>query len=136
MREIDNLYTMSEQGNWNNFCRRWEINYSNILSRLILLAGRYCDNHSSDLFIFWENHIIENITERDWESETAYLAFYGGGVDWATTDSEYDHLKETYDENPYMYRKIVELNIVADGNKILMSMKDVFYLTKRKEGIA
>ena len=122
------------RGQWDDLGRRWTVNYSSILSQLIFFAGRYCDDYSSDLFIFWEYHILKNMDNRDWQNETAYLAFRDMGIDWATKDIEYDQLKENFDKSQYMYRKIVELHIEADGKNIFMTLKDVAYLTKRQEG--
>ena len=38
-------------GSWNDYRECWDINTSDILTKLIQAAGRLCDRYASDLFI-------------------------------------------------------------------------------------
>lgn len=93
----------------------WNLNYSDILTRLIQAAGRYCEDYASDLFIHW-SAIEEKLKDRNYEGETIILGFREQGVD------KNEWVVKNYNENRYYYRKIVTLEIVINGNHIDMYM--------------
>ena len=68
------------RGNELEFNDAIDINYSNILTKLIQLAGRYCESYASDLFIDWRS-IDEKLRDGSIESEYHLFGFRELGVD-------------------------------------------------------
>ena len=94
----------------------WNINYSDILTKLIQFAGRYCESYASDLFIHWRA-IEKKLKDRNYEGEKLVLGFREMGVDTN------DWVVKNYNESgSYYYRMIVTLEIVVNGNHIDMYM--------------
>ena len=57
------------------------INYSEILSKLIEEAGIHCKAHASDLFILWQ-HFLNDVSKQDKDGTvTEYFGFRELGVD-------------------------------------------------------
>lgn len=57
------------------------INYSEILSKLIEEAGIHCKAHASDLFISWQ-HFLNDVSKQDKDGTvTEYFGFRELGVD-------------------------------------------------------
>ena len=94
---------------------KWNINYSRILSELIFIAGRYCENYASDLFIIWQS-LEERLKNPDYKGESLILGFRENGVDKNET------IISNYDKNRLCYRKIVSIEIIVTGNRIDMYM--------------
>ena len=61
--------------------RRYEINESSILTKLIQEAGRWCENYASDLFIQWKYRIDSKIEDGTIETTREIFAFRENGVD-------------------------------------------------------
>lgn len=95
---------------------QWNLNYSDILTRLIQVAGRYCENYASDLFIHWRA-IEKKLKDRNYEGEKLVLGFREMGVD------SNDWVVNNYNESGcYYYRKIITIEIIVNGNHIDMYM--------------
>ena len=103
---------------------KFYINYSDILTRLIQEAGRYCESYASDLFIDW--HIIENdLNEGATITESKLYGFRQSGVDHL--DFIYSRFSNSCPHHYHEYRSIWKLDIeVTDddyyGKKIKMSL--------------
>ena len=104
----------------------WNINTSDILTKLIQYAGRYVDQWASDLFIIWK-YDVENedkLRNKEW-NETIYIGFRQQGVDnssmpWGSRNKVYEQAHN----NMYYYRRIVKLEIGPHENgKDWISMK-------------
>lgn len=94
---------------------QWNLNYSDILTRLIQYAGRYCESYASDLFIHWKE-IEKKLKDRNYQGEKLILGFREMGVD------SNDWVIKNLNENLYYYRKFVTIEIVINGNNIDMYM--------------
>ena len=98
------------------------INYSDILTRLIQEAGRYCERYASDLFIDWK--IVDDDLKNGMTiTQSKLFGFRESGVDHV--DFVYGHLSNPYGN--YEYRSIWRLDIeVTDddyyGKEIKMSL--------------
>ena len=90
---------------------QWNSNYSDILTRLIQYAGRYCESYASDLFIHWIA-IEKKLKDRNYKGEKLVLGFRDMGVD------SNERVVDNYNDNSYYYRKIVTIEIVVNGNHI------------------
>lgn len=87
------------------------INYSDILTKLIQEAGRWCRRYASDLFIDWEV-IDRHIKERTIRSGSYLFGFREDGVD----DKTYILHRYNADEPRETYRAIWRLDIVVDDD--------------------
>lgn len=95
---------------------QWNLNYSDILTCLIQVAGRYCESYASDLFIHWKE-LEKRLRDRNYKGETIVFGFRDMGVDTN------DWVVKNYNESgSYYYRKIITLEIVIKGNHIDMYM--------------
>ena len=92
----------------------WQINTSFILTKLIQEAGRWCEYHASDLFIFW-NSIKEKIEDGTLRDNNFVFAMYAGGVD---NKSSYE--KQKYNYNHYRAVWFLDVTVSEDGQKIEM----------------
>ncbi len=64
--------------NWNGLF--WDINYSSILSKLIVETGRLVEHYASDLFISWRS-IEENLANPDYKGGKYLFGMREDGVD-------------------------------------------------------
>lgn len=85
-----------------------DINYSNILTKLIQLAGRYCESYASDLFIDWRS-IDEKLRDGSIESGCHLFGFREQGVDH--NSFVFSRASESHRYFEYAYRAIWLLNI-------------------------
>lgn len=85
------------------------INYSDILTKLIQEAGRWCKNHASDLFTDWIN-IQKQIEDRTLETGSYLFGFRENGVD----HDKYIFSRYKSQGAPYEYRAIWRLDITVD----------------------
>lgn len=107
--------TITETGSYDMLKRKWEINYSSILNRLIHEAGRWCEYYASDLFIQWKYEIDNKIEDGTLESNTFVFAMYNSGV----------HHKEWYEnhrDEPNYYRAVWFLDVETEEGKIKMTL--------------
>lgn len=94
------------------------INWSSILTRLIQLAGQYCDQYASDLFILW-NEFVRKFNSSDWDAikHTVY-GFRGQGVDQDET------VYKNAADNMYYYRRMAAVDVdVSETGDIVMKMQ-------------
>ena len=104
--------------------RQWDINYSDILTKLIQYAGRYCESYASDLFIIWNYCVERKLKNPDLESFTLKFGFREMGVDHeVSSDPERNIVTRHLKENHYYYRKVVTLEVNINDNKIEMILK-------------
>lgn len=107
--------TITETGSYNMLERKWEINYSSILTRLIQEAGRWCEHHASDLFIQWKYSIDDKLDNGTLETDTFVFAMYDSGV----------HHKEWYESHKNKhnyYRAVWFLDVKTNEGKIKMTL--------------
>ena len=71
-----------------NGVRKQDVNYSDILTKLIQDAGRICDNYASDLFIHWKYDIIEPMEKCELTTTTYEIGFRKCGVEMGEKGSE------------------------------------------------
>ena len=103
---------------------QWNINYSDILTKLIQYAGRYCEWYASDLFIIWKYNIEDKLKDRNLESFTLRFGFRESGVDHELSNDPdrtpiTNNLKEC---GSYYYRKLATLEIEIDKENIKMTL--------------
>lgn len=63
---------------WNGYF--WDINYSSILSKLIVETGRLVEHYASDLFISWKS-IEKNLANPDYKGGKYLFGLRENGVD-------------------------------------------------------
>ena len=103
--------------------KKWDLNYSSILTKLIQYAGRYCESYASDLFIIWKYCVEKRLEDPELESYSVTFGFRDVGVDHdVSTDTEKIVVARHLKENSYYYRKIAKLEIKIDGNAIEMTL--------------
>lgn len=104
--------------------QQWNINYSDILTKLIQYAGRYCERYASDLFIIWKYNIEDKLKDRNLESFTLRLGFKESGIDdEVSTNSERTSITNNLKEcGRYYYRKLAELKVEIDKENIKMTL--------------
>lgn len=96
------------------------INTSSILTKLIQLAGRYCEHFASDLFLDWQavQKVLSDprryvdLDEDGWGQKSWLLGFRESGVDH--TDFV---LSRYHNDGPiarYEYRKLYKLTLTLD----------------------
>lgn len=89
-------------------------NYSSVLSKLIVEAGKHCKSYASDLFISWES-LLEKANGLDSENTvvTEYFGFRDSGVDGETFIRCRLENSGCYGENPY--KAIYKVDAFVDG---------------------
>lgn len=103
-------------------------NYSSILSKLIVVAGKHCKHYASDLFISW-NSLLEKANELDATGKgdgfTEYFGFRESGVDHETFIKCRLENSGCYGENPYkaIYKVDVSYNKYFDVQLRLIELK-------------
>ena len=107
--------TITETGSYDPLERKWEINTSSILTRLIQEAGRWCEHYASDLFVQWKYEIEQKLDNGTLETDTFVFAMYNSGVD---SEEWYENHKN---EHNY-YRAVWFLDVVTDEGKITMTL--------------
>lgn len=114
---------IEDEGYWNSRAMRWEINYSSILSRLIVEAGKFCEHFASDLFIDWR--VIETEMENSDYCGGSYLfGFRKDGVDHnAFVFNRYDSDGKFAQ---YQYRSMWRLDVVTEDDRITMKLGRCF----------
>ena len=88
-----------------------DINYSDILSRLIQEAGRYCEHYASDLFITW-SRIDQSLRDGSIESGVEMFGFREMGVDH--TGFIFSRAENNHRTFEYEYRSIWKLEIEVE----------------------
>ena len=67
-------------GRWDERTNMWNVNYSDILTRLIQEAGKHCKYYASDLFIDWAT-ICKKLENPECEDEAFVFGFVENGID-------------------------------------------------------
>lgn len=116
--KIDNC-TKTVYGSWNENRKCFEINYSDILTKLIQETGRWCEKYASDLFIDWE-YLLKAMEKPDFIGGQWIFAMRADGVDNYQT-AKIRITEPCYGYNSDFYRAIWGLDI--DINQSEKSMK-------------
>lgn len=92
----------------------WEINVSDILTKLIKEAGRLCDSYASDLFVTWKE--IQQKLDNGTMQSTRYV--------FAIRDSGVDHAPwyENHKDEPNYYRAVWFLDVETTEKQIKMTL--------------
>lgn len=116
---IRNFDTGTEKG---RLCSN--INYSEILSRLINEAGQVCRSYSSDLFISWENLLLDiSKTEEENAEIIRYFGFREFGVDHEAYVKTRLSAPDCYGDHPYY--SIFKLTVSLKGDRIEMKLEQL-----------
>lgn len=123
MKYIFNSYFKKEEkGAWNG--RRYDINTSSILTRLIQEAGRVCKYYASDLFYEWRE--VEKSLEKLGDGEEEFVfGFHTNGVHDKNdlANMARDKGGTVSPGNSHLY-SIYVLTVIKDGRDIKMVLKD------------
>ena len=93
-----------------NGVRKQNVNYSDILTKLIQDAGRICDSYASDLFIHWRYLIEDKMENNELTACTFQIGFRQSGVEMGEKGSErWNTRLETFGSEII---KMMELEIV------------------------
>lgn len=102
--------------------RDFDINYSDILTKLIQECGRLCEHYASDLFITW-NSIVHQLQSKTMETSTYLFGIREMGVD------NNSYILNRYNNNGYFakyeYRKMYRLDIIVDDDLIKMKLYEI-----------
>ena len=98
-------------GTTTEFSDSVDVNYSNILTKLIQEAGRYCENYASDLFISWSS-IDQELRDGTIESGIKMFGFREMGVDHL--GFIYSRASNDYRNFDKEYRSIWKLDIYVN----------------------
>lgn len=94
---------------------KWEINVSDILTKLIKEVGRLCDSYASDLFVSW-NEIQKKLDNGTMRGDELYVfAIRDGGVD-------HEQRYENHKDEPNYYRAVWFLNVYTNDGQIKMTL--------------
>ena len=114
---------IESDGYWNSYSRKWDINYSAILSRLIIEAGKFCECFASDLYIDWR--VIETELENiDYCGGSYLFGFRQNGVDH--NNFVFSRYKNDGKFAQYQYRSMWRLDITTEDDKITMKLGRCF----------
>jgi len=94
---------------------KFEINTSDILTKLIKLAAKHCDSYASDLFIQWKYDIDKHLYDGDMETQYFVFAFRDNGID-------HKEWWELHKDDPHYYKEVWYLSVVVDETKITMEL--------------
>lgn len=94
---------------------RFEINTSDILTKLIKLAAKHCDSYASDLFIQWKYCIDRHLYDGDMETQYFVFAFRDSGID-------HKEWWELHKDEPHYYKEVWFLSVIVDESKITMDL--------------
>lgn len=121
---LDDFHTEKIIERGTGFWSRWYgveeycVNYSSILSTLIVECGKYCKRYASDLFIDWKR-IDRELHNREYTGGRYLFGFREDGVDHnAFVLSRFNNECEDISE----YFSIWVLDIVANGEDIEMTL--------------
>lgn len=93
----------------------FEINTSDILTKLIKLAAKNCDSYASDLFIQWKYNIDKLLENGEMQTQYFVFAFRDGGID-------HKDWWELHKNDPHYYKEVWFLSVVIYENKITMNL--------------
>ena len=102
--------------------RDFDINYSDILTKLIQECGRLCEHYASDLFITW-SRIVRELENRTMETSSYLFGIRENGVDH--TEFVLSRYNNNGYEEMYKYRKIYRLDIIVEDDSIKMKLYEI-----------
>lgn len=107
--------SLSETYSTEGILYKWEINVSDILTKLIKEVGRLCDSYASDLFIAW-NVIQEKLDNGTIRGDDRYV--------FAIRDSGIDHAVwyENHKNEHNYYRAVWFLDVETTEKQIKMTL--------------
>ena len=101
--------------------RDFEINYSDILTKLIQECGRLCEHYASDLFITW-SRIMRELENRTMETSSYLFGIREMGVD----HTEFVLSRCNNGSRAcYAYRKIYRLDITIQDDLVRMELYEI-----------
>lgn len=98
---------------------KWEINYSNILTKLIQAAGSTCESYASDLFIDWPS-VVTEINQNKAEEINFLFGFRDSGIDYRSYTSQSS--RRTLPLVAKEYKKVYLLNATKMKDKIYLRL--------------
>lgn len=98
---------------------KWEINYSNILTKLIQAAGSTCESYASDLFIDWPS-VVTEINQNKAEEINFLFGFRDSGIDYRSYTSQSS--RRTLPLVAKEYKKVYLLNTTKMKDKIYLRL--------------
>lgn len=102
------------------------INYSSILSRLIVEAGKRCEAYASDLFISWES-MLNDISKIEGNTNlTYYFGFRDMGVDHELFIQTRLDAPGTYGEKPFESIFRLDVKVDTEKNDLKMSLIQIY----------
>lgn len=111
------IFDINEQ----KMIRKEYVPYSNILSRLIVEAGKRCKSYASDLFISWES-VLNDISKIEENTNlTYYFGFRDMGVDHEVFIQTRLDSPEAYGEKPF--ESIFRLDVKVDMERNWLGME-------------
>lgn len=94
---------------------KWDINVSDILTKLIKEVGRLCEDYASDLFVQWKYNIADKLDDGTLRSTTEIFAIRESGVD----HKEWYEIRKN-DNGCNYYREVWFLDIETTETQIKM----------------
>lgn len=94
---------------------RFEINTSDILTKLIKLAAKHCDSYASDLFVQWKYNVEKVLETGEMQTQYFVFAFRDGGID-------HKEWWELHKDDPHYYKEVWFLSVIVDETKITMDL--------------
>ena len=98
----------------------WEINWTNIQTALVHLAGRWVEHWASDIFLVYANISPEG-RDRNWRGEKFLIGFRKNGID--QNESVIGRLNNLHESN--VYRKLAVIDIIVEDRDIRMLYKEI-----------
>ena len=98
---------------------KWEINYSNILTKLIQAAGSTCESYASDLFIDWPS-VVTEINQNKAEEINFLFGFRDSGIDYRSYTSQSS--RRTLALVAKEYKQVYLLNTTKMKDKIYLRL--------------
>ena len=99
----------------------FDINYSDILTKLIQECGRLCESYASDLFITWSG-IMRKLEEKTMETSAYLFGIREMGVDHNEfVLSRCNNGGRAY----YAYRKMYRIDITIEDDLIRMELYEI-----------
>lgn len=100
------------------------INYSDILSKLIMEAGTTCKHYASDLFISWENLLLDiSKIETEKAEMIRYFGFRESGVDHESYILTKLSAPDCYGKHPY--QSIYRLTVLINKEQFTMKLEQI-----------
>lgn len=116
VRPFENRYEAT--GRWDAEAKRYDVNYSSILTRLIHDTGRFSVCYASDLFVEWE-HFIKTLLSWEETEDSTYIF----GIREMGVDNEEPVIKALKNGKYDRYRAIWGIRVKKEGCDIWLKME-------------